>query len=47
MENLVTHITTKYAGKNWAVFCSNDDIAGLFERQCIQKGNLYSGKQLN
>lgn len=38
MENLVTHITTKYAGKKLGVFCSNDDIAGLFERQCIKKG---------
>lgn len=38
MENLVTHITTKYSGKKLGVFCSNDDIAGLFERQCIKKG---------
>ena len=37
MEDLVTHITTKYAGKKLGVFCSNDDIAGLFERQCIKK----------
>ena len=38
MEDLVTHITTKYAGKKLGVFCFNDDIAGLFERQCIKKG---------
>lgn len=38
MEKLVQHIITKYAGKKIGVFCSNDDIANLFERQCIKKG---------
>lgn len=38
MEKLVQHILTKYAGKKIGVFCSNDDIANLFERQCIKKG---------
>ena len=36
MSRLVQHITTKYAGKKIGVFCSNDDIACLFERQCIK-----------
>lgn len=36
MNRLVQHITTKYAGKKIGVFCSNDDIACLFERQCIK-----------
>ena len=38
MEKLVQHIITKYAKKKIGVFCSNDDIANLFERQCIKKG---------
>ena len=38
MKRLVQHITTKYAGKKIGVFCSNDDIAGLFESQCIKQG---------
>ena len=38
MSRLVSHITTKYAGKKIGVFCSNDDIASLFERQCIKNG---------
>lgn len=38
MQTLVTHIISKYAGKKLGVFCSNDDIASLFERQCIKKG---------
>jgi len=36
MNKLVQHITAKYAGKKIGVFCSNDDIANLFERQCIK-----------
>ena len=39
MNKLVQHIATKYAGKKIGVFCSNDDIASLFERQCI-KNNI-------
>ena len=31
MNKLVQHITTKYTGKKIGVFCSNDDIASLFE----------------
>ena len=38
MNRLVQHIITKYAGKKIGVFCSNDDIASLFERQCIKNG---------
>lgn len=38
MERLVQHITTKYSQKKIGVFCSNDDIANLFERQCIKNG---------
>ncbi len=36
MNKLVQHIMAKYAGKKIGVFCSNDDIANLFERQCIK-----------
>ena len=39
MNKLVQHITTKYTGKKIGVFCSNDDIASLFERQCL-KNNI-------
>ncbi|MEI3304532.1 MAG: LacI family DNA-binding transcriptional regulator [Lachnospiraceae bacterium] len=38
MKSLIERIITKYAGKKIGVFCSNDDIANLFERQCIKKG---------
>jgi len=38
MKKLVQHIFTKYAGKKIGIFCSNDDIANLFERQCIKHG---------
>ena len=38
MKKLVQYIITKYAGKKIGVFCSNDDIASLFERQCIKRG---------
>ena len=38
MKKLVQYIITKYAGKKIGVFCSNDDIANLFERQCIKQG---------
>ena len=37
MEDLVTHITTKYAGKKLGVFCSNDDIAGSLNAN-VSKG---------
>ncbi len=38
MEKLVQNIITKYPRKKIGVFCSNDDIASLFERQCIKMG---------
>lgn len=38
MNILVQHIVNKYPGKKIGVFCSNDDIASLFERQCIKNG---------
>lgn len=38
MEKLVQHICQKYNGKKLGVFCSNDDIANLFERACIKNG---------
>lgn len=38
MKKLISHIMAKYTGKKLGVFCSNDDIANLFERQCIKSG---------
>lgn len=38
MKRLIDHIMEKYTGKKLGVFCSNDDIANLFERQCIKSG---------
>ena len=38
MKKLVQYIIAKYAGKKIGVFCSNDDIASLFERKCKKKG---------
>lgn len=38
MKKLISHIMVKYTGKKLGVFCSNDDIANLFERQCIKSG---------
>jgi len=38
MNNLIRHIMAKYHGKKLGVFCSNDDIASLFEKQCIKMG---------
>lgn len=38
MDDLIKHIMTKYRGKKLGVFCSNDDIASLFEKQCIKLG---------
>lgn len=35
MEEIVNDLLVKYKGKKWGVFCSNDDIARLFEQQCI------------
>lgn len=37
MKKLIHHIIDKYPGKKLGVFCSNDDIANLFERQCIKQ----------
>lgn len=36
MQKLIQYLITKYNGKKIGVFCSNDDIANLFERQCIK-----------
>nr|WP_288827551.1 LacI family DNA-binding transcriptional regulator [uncultured Clostridium sp.] len=38
MVNLLNGILEKYKGKKTGVFCSNDDIANLLERECIKKG---------
>ncbi|MCI5648797.1 MAG: LacI family DNA-binding transcriptional regulator [Fusicatenibacter sp.] len=38
MGKTVRYIMEKYPGKKIGVFCSNDDIASLFEKQCIQNG---------
>jgi len=38
MERLIQKITQKYGRKKIGVFCSNDDIANLFQRQCIKSG---------
>ena len=38
MQKLIQYLITKYNGKKIGVFCSNDDIANLFERQCIKTG---------
>lgn len=35
MKKLVEDLLIKYNGKKWGVFCSNDDIAWLFQQQCI------------
>ena len=35
MDEIVRDLLTKYKGKRWGVFCSNDDIARLFEQQCV------------
>ena len=35
MKEIVEDLFTKYKGKKWGIFCSNDDIARLFEQQCI------------
>lgn len=35
MKEIVEDLLKKYKGKKWGVFCSNDDIARLFEQQCI------------
>lgn len=37
MKEIVEKLLEKYSGKKWGVFCSNDDIARLFEQQCILK----------
>lgn len=43
MKRLISHIMAKYTGKKLGVFCSNDDIANLFERQCIKSGIAIPG----
>lgn len=35
MQEIVKDLHVKYKGKKWGVFCSNDDIARLFEQECI------------
>lgn len=37
MNEIVEDLLVKYKEKRWGVFCSNDDIARLFEQQCILK----------
>lgn len=37
MDRITDTLLTKYKEKKWGVFCSNDDIARLFEQQCILK----------
>ncbi len=37
MDKIVEDLLVKYKGKRWGVFCSNDDIARLFEQQCVLK----------
>lgn len=37
MKDITESLLAKYIGKKWGVFCSNDDIARLFEQQCILK----------
>lgn len=36
-QKLVQNLLTKYPNKKIGVFCSNDDIANLFERECIKQ----------
>jgi LacI family sucrose operon transcriptional repressor len=35
MREIVQSLLRKHKGKKWGIFCSNDDIARLFEQQCI------------
>lgn len=37
MQKIVQNLLTKYPNKKIGVFCSNDDIASLFERECIKQ----------
>ncbi len=37
MKEISEDLLGKYKGKKWGIFCSNDDIARLFEQQCILK----------
>lgn len=37
MDEIVENLLINYRGKKWGVFCSNDDIARLFEQQCVLK----------
>ncbi len=37
MHGLVEKICRKYPGKKLGVFCSNDDLANLLQRECIQQ----------
>ena len=37
MEQIVDDLLSKYRWKRLGVFCSNDDIARLFEQQCVLK----------
>lgn len=45
MEQIVQKMLQKYPNKKWGVFCSNDDIARLFEQQCI-RNHLELPKQV-
>lgn len=37
MQKVIQYILNKYPNKKIGVFCSNDDIANLFERECIKQ----------
>lgn len=37
MKEILENLMVKYKGMKWGIFCSNDDIARLFEQQCILK----------
>lgn len=37
MKEIAEDLLVKYKEKKWGVFCSNDDIARLFEQQCVLK----------
>ncbi len=38
MSSIVDTLLEKYVGKKLGIFCSNDDIANMLQRECIRKG---------
>jgi len=38
MSAIVDSLLEKYVGKKLGIFCSNDDIANMLQRECIRKG---------